>query len=324
MRYVLGIDGGGSQTTAVVADERGFPVGWGSAGGANHQTVGLERAVQALAQAADEALARAGLGSRDIGMTHYGLAGADRPRDFEILNGGLATLPFHPWSVTSDAWMGLRAGSPQNVGVAVVCGSGTNAVGRDAAGHQVQIGGFGYAFGDTAGGHHLAVETFRAAVRAWQRRGPRTRLEELVPQHLQRPNMSAVYDDWLDSGAEIPLSLAELAHQAADQGDEVARALLREMGEELGMAARAVLDHLDPWPGPVPVVLLGSILQRGRNPGLLNALAEAVRLSYPSAELKILSVRPVYGAVLMALDALGLRAESGAAAAYRYEEENSR
>ncbi|MCY0899393.1 MAG: ATPase [Firmicutes bacterium] len=320
--YVLGIDGGGSQTTAVVADARGVPVGWGSAGGANHQTVGIDRAVGAIQRAASAALAMAKVAPQEIRATHYGLAGADRPHDLAILDAGLRRLPFHPWAVTSDAWMGLRAGTSHNVGVALVCGSGTNAVGRDPHGHQVQIGGFGYAFGDAAGGHYLAVEAFRAAVRAYQLRGPHTLLEELVPQHLGRATMDAVYQDWLDTGAEIPLSLAEVLHRAASQGDAVARQILRAMGEELGLAALAVLAHLHPWPGPIEIALLGSVVQRGQSPDVLDSVAETVHARYPSAVLRMLPVRPVYGAVFMALEALGLKPTAEAAHAYRDKEES--
>ncbi|MCY0899407.1 MAG: ATPase [Firmicutes bacterium] len=320
MRYVLGVDGGGSQTTAVVADELGFPLGWGKAGGANHQSVGIDQAIDQVWRAASDALRVAQLTPEAIALAHYGLAGADRPHDFAILKPALQTLPFAVWDVTADAWIGLRAGTSDYVGVSLVCGSGTNAVGRDPAGHEVQIGGFGYAFGDTAGGHHLAVETFRAAVRAYQRRGPETLLTHWVPMHLGMSDMEAVYNTWLDTGRAIPLSLALVAHQAADAGDAVARRLLREMGEELGRAANAVLAHLDVWAGPIEVVLVGSIVQKGKHLEVLGGCELTIRQQYPQAVLRPLAEQPVYGAVLMALDAIKARPDPRAAQHYQIQE----
>ncbi|MCY0880220.1 MAG: ATPase [Firmicutes bacterium] len=319
MDYVLGVDGGGSQTTAVVADSQGYPLGWGKAGGANHQGVGVTEAVGQIWAAAEEALNAARVSPRDVVSVHYGLAGADRPHDFALLRPALQSLPFARWDVTADAWIGLRAGTARYVGVSLVCGSGTNAVGRDPAGHEVQIGGFGYAFGDTAGGHHLAVETFRAAVRDYQRRGPHTLLTELVPKHLGLADMDAVYQTWLDTGRPIPLSLVLVAHQAADLGDAVARGLLTAMGEELGIAANAVLAHLDAWE-PIEVVLVGSIAQKGRHPALLGACRRTIQERYPAAQVRALTEQPVYGAVLMALDAIQASPDPQAARHYQIKE----
>lgn len=58
--------------------------------------------------------------------------------------------------IVSDAWYGLRSGTSDYVGVSLVYGFGTNAVGQNRDGLEVQVGGFGCLFGDTAGGRDLA------------------------------------------------------------------------------------------------------------------------------------------------------------------------
>lgn len=308
MSYIIGVDGGGSQTTAVVADLRGRLIARGRSAGANHQIIGMDLARTHIADAIETALHNASIGRHEIAFVVYGLAGADRERDFRILREGLAQLPFDEWDVVCDSWEGLRGGTDDYVGVSLVCGSGTNAVGRNRAGHEVQVGGFGYAFGDTAGGSHLSQATFRAAVRAYQGREEATRLSQAVPAHLGFADMDAVYNHFLDYDTTIPLSLSLVVHEQAASGDAVSQRILAEMGRELGLAANAVMAQLETRPDEeLPIVLVGSVLQKGRSPFVLGALEETVHRRFSGAFLQQLDVPPVYGSVLLALDHLGRR-----------------
>lgn len=56
MRYFLGIDVGSSKTHALIVDENGQCVGFGKAGGGNHQGVGYEGTHRVMQTSFDEAL----------------------------------------------------------------------------------------------------------------------------------------------------------------------------------------------------------------------------------------------------------------------------
>ena len=308
MHIILGVDGGGSKTYAVVVDESGNKLGSGVSGSGNHQGPGVDVALANIRQAALDALAQAGLSPEDVSFVQYGLAGADREYDFNILRPALATLPFEKLDLVCDTLEGLRTGSDDNVGVVLVCGSGTNAVGRNRNGTTVQTGGFGYLFGDTAGGYHLAVETFRAAVRSVEYREQPSLLPERVAQFLGFPSMEQVITYYLDGELEeVPADLTLVLHQAAAEGDEVSIRILEDMGRELGLAAKSVVRRLGGFDGDeFPVVLVGSVLQRGRSPHLLGALKDTVRTEYPEALFVIPEMAPVYGAILLGMTRLDL------------------
>ncbi len=55
--------------------------------------------------------------------------------------------------------------------------------------------------------------------------------------------------------------LSRLVGQAAEAGDEVANAILRQAGEELYQAARAVIDRLGMRDQRFPMILQGGVLQ---------------------------------------------------------------
>lgn len=79
------------------------------------------------------------------------------------------------------------------------------------------------------------------------------------------------------------------------------------MGRELGIAAAAVIRRLGGFgEEEVPVVLTGSILQSGRNSLLLDALLQEVWAEQPRCTLVIPELPPVFGAVMLAMDRLGI------------------
>lgn len=308
MRYILGVDGGGSKTYAVVVDQLGNKVGSGVAGCGNHQGPGIEVALRNIVEASDQALNEAGLSREDIDYASFGLAGADREKDFNILRPALATLSYKDWDVVCDTLEGLRTGSADNVGVVLVCGSGTNAMGRNSKGEVVQTGGFGYLFGDTAGGSWMAAETFRAAVRSWEFREEPSILTELVPSALGFQDMETVFNHWLDEDLwNVPQNLTVVLHKAAAERDGLAIRLLETTGRELGLAANSVIRRLGGFGNAsIPIVLVGSVLQKGKSPHLLQALSDTIEKQNKDFQILIPEMAPVYGAVLLGMDHLSI------------------
>lgn len=306
MKYILGVDGGGTKTYAVIIDEKGNKLGSGISGCGNHQSIGMDAAFKNIQSSIMEALNKAELTYQDINYVQYGLAGADRPKDFQIIEPALATLPFEKWSVVCDTFEGLRIGSADNYGVVLVCGTGTNAAGRNVFGEAVQTGGFGYFYGDNAGGSEMAIEIFRSAIRSWEMREIPSMLVDTVPKFLGYESMEELFNDYLDNNIySVPGELTIALHETASAGDELAINLLKATGEELGKAAKSVIKRLGGFEKfPIPVVLVGSVLQKGKSPHLLSSLKTTMEEEYPSIELVIPEMAPVYGAILLGMDQL--------------------
>lgn len=304
MRYYLGVDAGGSKTYALVVDESGRIAGKGASGCGNHQ-MGYERAKRNIAEAVNAALGEAGLAPEEIERACFGLAGADRETDFRILRPMIAELGLPRHDIVCDTMIGLRAGTSRPSGVVLVCGSGTNSAGRNAAGETCQVGGFTYEFGDFGGGGILAVEAFRSVIRAWDGREEPTLLTDMVLQRLGYGSVQAMFDDYLDHGKSPPITLAPLLFEAANQGDRVAREILRAQGVELGKSAKAVIRKLGMERDEFDVVLVGSVLVRGDGDYVTSPIEEAVREAAPRASVAKLTVEPVVGAVWSAAEAGG-------------------
>ncbi|OMF27600.1 ATPase [Paenibacillus sp. FSL H8-0548] len=304
MAIVMGVDGGGSKTYAVIVNEQGVKLGAAVAGSGNYQRIGIESAITNIRLAIDSALESAMLTREQIDFVQYGLAGADRAKDFSILLPALATIPFSKWDLVCDTMIGLRTGSMKNTGVVLICGSGTNAAGRSRDGQMVQVGGFGELFGDRAGGEYLSAATFKAAVRSIEGRERASRLTDTVAAFFGHDTLDIVIESLLDEDiASVPEELTVVLHETAAEGDELAIQLLREAGQELGLSANSVIRRLGDFGAErIPIVLIGSVIQKGRSPHLLNGLQKTLESENINHVLIIPEMAPVYGAVLLALD----------------------
>src|SRR3954452_5734129 len=90
---VVGVDGGGTKTHAVVVDDRGTPLGAGVAGPSNWESVGISGARRAITAAVEGALGRADLRGAAIDAAVYALAGYDWPSDDSRMSRVLSGLP---------------------------------------------------------------------------------------------------------------------------------------------------------------------------------------------------------------------------------------
>jgi N-acetylglucosamine kinase len=298
MRYVLGIDAGGTKTVGLLADETGRVVAEARGTGANLQTHG-ELEVEKVFDGILEAVGARG----EIAAVCLGIAGVDRPRDEEVIRGILRRLGYRETArVVNDAAIALVAGAEERVGIVILAGTGSIAYGADREGHTARSGGYGFLLADEGSGYWLGHQALRAAVRSADGRGPQSALAALVFESLGVGSVAEMVPVVYEKG--LPkfriAAHAGLVQQASDRGDAVATALLEEAALELSLAARAVAQRISLGGGPYRVVLAGGVFKAC--PSLPGRIERCLGL--PGAELVPLRVEPAQGAVALALDLL--------------------
>lgn len=307
---ILAVDGGASKGDVALVDVQGNLLAAVRRAGNYH--FGLDHdhggSREILGRTIETVAERAGLGVNngavaDVGV--YCVAGADIPIDDRRI---VAELEEVRWTartvVRNDTFAVLRAGTDRQWGVAVVCGTGMNCAGVGPDGRSVRFPSFGELSGDRAhGGGWLGRSALGAAIRARDRRGPRTSLEQLVPAYfdMARPTsvMEAVYV------GRLPLlrlsELSPVVFKAAIQGDAVARGLIDEMADEIVVTVNAVIRRLNLVNRDVHVVLGGGVLRSGDRRMHARIRAGITTLA-PRAMIRRLAAPPVLGAALIGLD----------------------
>jgi glucosamine kinase len=300
-RYVLGIDGGATKTLAAVLDLRQRTLHLGHGGPSNEDAVGARRAVKAVLDATDEALAHAGIAQRDLAGAVLAIAGTDTD------SVDLHEAREERWIVVGDvvgAWATATGAQP---GVGVISGTGSNVFGVGRMGDEIRswrAGGWGHLLGDEGSGYWLGAQSIVAALHDRDGSGPSTALSDAAPRFFGSPTLEAlaasVYTTPLTKGEVAAFAIA--TSRLANDGDEVARGLFARGAALLGAQVRAVIAHTG-LTGAFPVGLIGSAFRAGEV--FVDPLAGAVHSVAPEAEVSVVEMAPVGGSLLLAARACG-------------------
>jgi N-acetylglucosamine kinase-like BadF-type ATPase len=306
MRVVLGIDAGASKTHAVLADEEGHVLGVGLAGCGNWESVGLAGAQATFEAALEAALRDAGLVRSDISASGYGLAGLDWPSDEGRLKPVIRSLGLGgPWAMVNDAFLPLRAGTSDGVGIGAIAGSGAKVVGRNRDGRTASSFGAAEPFTDWAGAGDIARAAIYALALAYRKMGPQTALAERILTATGCREVIELLEKVMRGQVRVSGRLAPQVLECAVEGDAVARSIVRRAGETTGANVLSVAGELGMLDTPFDLVTAGGVFSSG-NPLLYESLSETVHARARQANIIHWQSPPVVGALLLALDLLNL------------------
>ena len=306
MRYVLGIDQGGSKTYAIVADERGSILGFGAGPGACHSVNGLQRALDAIEAAVAQACGEAGIAARQIERVCAGLTGVDWPHEGPMLRGavaGLLQLEPERVSIVNDCIIALRAGTAKDKSCILCAGSGLNCAVR--SGERLYTFGF-YIEDRCQGGQALGLRTVQAVFDAESGLLPPTELTRPVLAHMGCDSVDELLERQVTAGLDSSavLQLPRVLEKIALEGDGVALEVLRVFGRDIARYAVAGLARFDMLKSEVDVVLSGSVF-KCRARVLQDTVTQEIRKRAPRINVIQSEYEPIVGAALMALDDLG-------------------
>jgi N-acetylglucosamine kinase-like BadF-type ATPase len=259
---LLGVDGGGSKTRALIATVDGVVRGAGEAGPSNYQSASFAAATAALEGAIKQARREAGLAQGvELAAACFGLAGADRPADRELFGGWAAARGIaRRCHVVNDAQLVLAAGTPDGWGLALICGTGSICYGQALDGRRARAGGWGYLLGDEGSGYDIGVQALRRATQtADGRAAAQTILAAVLDEwRLERPEELVAHVYRPETTRGLIANLARRLIALAEGGDRDAQSLLREAAVEWGRLLGTVARQLDMR--EPPVALGGGIL----------------------------------------------------------------
>jgi len=300
MGHFLGVDGGGTETRAWLADEAGRILARCRAGPSNPLKVGFRGARQGILQAVTRALRRARLNAVTFEGVCVGLAGVDRAEVHRPLYQWLRkAVPAHFHLLTTDAAIALHAAFGHFPGILVISGTGSIACARDKDGKMVRAGGWGIPFDDAGSGYELGRKAVTAALRDFDGRGPHTQLTKRLCQALGLQQITEVVAQ--DLSQEKIAALFRVVMEASRKRDAVARLLCEEAGHELGDLALALLRRLGWLERAVSVVCAGGVFQADAS--IRRSFTRHLGRYAPRAQSVLLRRAPVEGAVALAREA---------------------
>jgi glucosamine kinase len=258
---VLAIDGGGTNTRAVIA--RGDAVlGRARGGSIKRLRVGAEAAEANLRALLRDTFDAAGVSHVDAASA--GVASAIMPGVSEWITQVFRDFGIQNSEVVGDEVIALDAAFHGGPGILQIAGTGSNCIGRTASGERESAGGYSSVLGDEGSGYWIGLHGIRQALHAYDRGEPTTILDRVGAAWGTR-----TLEELVNLGNAIPgpdfSALAPVISTAAEEGDEVATRILLQAAADLAESILLVRHKLRQRHGlaeEVPAAFTGSVLEK--------------------------------------------------------------
>ena len=302
MKTYLGIDGGGTKTKFILCGANGETLAEVTRPTCHYmQAGGLAGVTQVLAEGVEAVLREAGIKPEDvaaafIGLPGYGDVETDKPMLARAVDDAMGAIPHWIGNDSENSLAGTLAGA---CGISLICGTGSIACGRNAAGDVLRCGGWHYAIGsDEGSGYWIGVELLRLFTRQSDGRDARTPLYEAIRSKLElRADgdvITRVVEEWALDRTKIA-ALSRLLGELCEKGDPNAARILDRAASELTDMAAALYRRLG-FSGEVPVSYSGGVFNIGAP--ILEPLAQ--KLGALNMALRAPKLPPDKGAVVLA------------------------
>lgn len=303
MRYFLAIDGGGSKTQALCADETGQIVGEGISGPTSLAVTNAGAAGFNLREALRQATEKIPPNSEFM-TAAMGLAGMDVKTEEDLANSTFASVlvPYRlkKMVLVNDIVIALMSGTDAPNALALISGTGSNCYGRNQQSEMAKSSGMDWLLTDQGSGYAIGRATLRSAVKSYDGRAPKNLIEQFVCEHFRITTIgelkSKVYHPLLTK-TEVA-ELTQVCLRAFDQGDHAAVAIFDYAVSELTLMASAVIDRLKLGQVPADCVLAGSVTKIAY---VQNNLKQQLVQKYPQLNMVVPTQAPVFGALKLAM-----------------------
>ena len=286
---IIGIEGGGTKTIAIVASSGGGVTTRLELGPGNVRLLSDEQLrdlFQAIAQLCPNPAA--------VGI---GMAGArddsDRRRIRSAAEGVWGKVPL---AITHDLAIALAAvAADMDTKVLVLSGTGSCCYG-ESSGETEKVGGWGHLLGDRGSGYDIAISALREVSYEFDRRGSLSVLGQDILRSLALNEPNDLIR-WVQSASK-----AEIAAVApivfANARDPIANEILTRAAETLATDAVICASRLSLKSHPAAFVLSGSVLLK--QPAFAAQIGELIEREFPAARVIPLSREAAWGAIELA------------------------
>ncbi len=291
----LAIDAGGTKTTGVLANETKI-LAHGSTGTVKLMRVSEAEASSRLRSLLSELSLQAKMSLSDVKRTCVGLAGLSIDAVREWAEREIGDVVGGDLLLCGDQEIALDAAFKGGEGILLIAGTGSNIVGRSADGTLYCAGGWGPALGDEGSGYWIGQEALRGAFWARDRDIPTILLDE-IGAYWELDSVGEIVEKANERPSPDFSALTPIVVKCAEQGDDLANAVLERAGEELAeQVALVALKMIETGTkGEVSLAYTGSVIE---HIGMVReSLAKALGKSAPRVKVMTGAVDSLEGAL---------------------------
>lgn len=307
--FVIGMDGGGTKTHAVITNRHGHILAEHVSGPSNFQIIGVEKSAAVIFSLVERCCESVGCTTQDIACVACGLTGAGRFGDQKRMADGLKkyararTSPLKKIIIDSDARIALEGAFNGEAGIILIAGTGSIAFGKDARGNVHRVGGWGRILGDEGSGYYIGRLALTAVTHHRDGRGKSTILTRMIAKRFglvdQTAIINAVYKNSFDVASVAPLVL-----EGAAKKDQICRWIVYSAVIALAEHVKAIAKRIE-RPSrkkvrtKIPLSFIGGLI--ANDTILSSKLRRYIGTNFPNIDIIAPRSTPAYGAALLGL-----------------------
>ncbi|MCG9127514.1 hypothetical protein JT359_07955 [Candidatus Poribacteria bacterium] len=297
MKYIIGIDGGGTKTIGRITTSNGEVIHKMKSGPSNYHVVGVDNTYQVLKEIITTLTSQIDYTPDNL-VICIGMAGLGREDDKKVVNEICNNIGTTTQRIlTHDAHIALVGGIGKSEGIIVISGTGSIVYGIDSHGSEIRAGGWGYLIGDEGSGYDIAIKGLQAVAKAADYRQPKTILTELFLNKLNLDDPKQLIN-WVHAvGRHEIANLSTIVFEGIDNDDKTAIQIIDSVTDELVCAIISVVNQAT-FNDSIDIVLNGGNLVHQSL--FSNKLKEKIYDKLKNISVMFPKNDPVYGAIMIA------------------------
>lgn len=238
MKYLIGIDGGGTKSKCVITDFELNPLYEVTGGPSNFLMIGTDKVAETILNLIIQCVNYLDISYEDIAAIVLGTTGGGRRNDAEDIERAITHLAAHKriplknFRVESDARIALEGAFSGKPGSILIAGTGSIMFGKDRLGNIHRVGGFGRFIGDEGSGFRLGQKGLSLVAKEFDGRGNKTLISELLKEKFKIESPEILITEIYRNNFDIA-SVAPLVIEAAERGDKRAQTIIESESDEL-------------------------------------------------------------------------------------------
>lgn len=297
MKYIIGIDGGGTKSIGYITDETGKLLGKSEEGSLNIHSQGEVEVKSNLHSIINSLIDIVDCKIEDLELISMGIAGVGRVKDRERFLSIIDELGIKVnFLLTTDIHIALLGAHGKEEGILILSGTGSMAIGIDNMGKEYRLGGWGHIIGDEGSGYDIGKKGLSLVAKTIDGLKDSDSLVEMVYDMYGVENTDD-FVRYIYSNTRTKADIARISkavYQCAVKGDQNCLDMINSASQDLVDLAIGLINKIDNI-DDLNISIAGGVFE---NMDLVNGyFASGLYDHYPDMRI----VRPMYSPTIGAL-----------------------
>lgn len=258
MKYVIGVDGGGTKTEASAYDSTGKVIATAIKGFANllnNEEIALNNIVSSIKEITEK------LGTKELNGVYLGIAGSEVGENSKIISDTIKKGLKIDCVVMNDAEIALKAMLKGKDGILTIAGTGSVAFGINDN-ISLRCGGWGNLLGDEGSGYKISIDAIKRMIFEEENSIEKSELSKKIMEYLEINSVEEVTKFVYSSTKDEIAALTPIVARLGEAGDEIAAEILINEGRELARTVENVYKKLGF--NKCSIALVGGVIRKAK------------------------------------------------------------